>query len=132
MVDAGTYQDEISELSPLSIKNYERIFKIFKSSISDKDFYVYNILKTIEFPTIDGQYLDHYTPESKMALSIVSYKVYKDIQSWWIIYLLNKDKFDGAPFYVDGGVQLKFIRPEIRSQIYDDITKSTIYGGKHF
>jgi hypothetical protein len=132
MIEIGTYQNNIETLSPLDIEDYERIFKVFKSSIDDKDFYVYNIMKKIEFPSIDGQYLDYYTPESKTALSILSYKLYGDLKSWWIIYLLNKEKFNGAPFYVDGGVQLKYIKDEIRSLIYNDITNSTVYGGKHY
>lgn len=128
----GNYQNEIPSLSALQIQNYERIFKVFQQSVNDKDFYVYNILKRIDFPEIDSQYIEYYNVESKMALTILSYKIYEDIQSWWILYLLNKDKFEGAPFYVNGGTQIKYITDSVRTAIYQDITNSTVYGGRHY
>jgi hypothetical protein len=132
MIETGTYQNNISELPTLNIGNYENIFKIFEASINDKNFYIFNILKKIEFPDIDQEYLQYYTPESKTALTILSHKLYGDITSWWIIYLLNKDKFSGAPFYIDGGVQVKYIIDEYRVMIYTDIINGTIYGGRHY
>lgn len=128
----GLYRSDIPSLSSISIKDYERIFKIFQKSIDDKDFYIYNTLNKIEFPEIDSRYIGLYTPPSKMAMTIVSYKIYEDIKSWWIIYLLNKDKFVGAPFYVDGGVQLKYILDPFKSAIYDDITRSTVFSNRHY
>jgi len=132
MIETGKYQNEISTLDKLSIRDYERIFKVFKSSIDDKDFHTYNILKKIEFPEIDSQYLEFYTPQSKVALSILSYQIYGDMKSWWILYLLNKDKFTGAPFYLNGGIEVKYIKDPIRTLIYDDITNSTVFGGRHY
>jgi hypothetical protein len=131
-IDTGNYQNEVASLSSLSIRDYERIFKVFKQSTDDKEFYTYNILNKIEFPEIDGQYIQFYTPPSRMAMTILSYNIYGDIKSWWILYLLNKDKFTGAPFYVDGGVQIKYITDAIRVAIYQDITDSTIFGGRHY
>jgi len=128
----GQYQNEIPSLSALQIQNYERIFKVFQESVNNKDFYIYNILKRIDFPEIDSQYIEYYNVESKMALTILSYKIYEDIQSWWILYLLNKDKFEGAPFYVNGGTQIKYISDSVRTAIYTDITNSTVYGGRHY
>lgn len=132
MIDTGQYQNEIDTLPVLELKSYERIFKVFKESVSNKDFYTYNILKKIEFPEIDSKYIEHYTPNKRMALTILSNNIYGDIKSWWIIYLLNKDKFDGAPFYIDGGVQVKHITDSLRSAIYEDVTKATVFGGRHY
>lgn len=128
----GKYQNEIPSLSALKIQNYERIFKVFEQSVNEKNFYFYNILKRIDFPEIDSQYIEYYDVQSKLALTILSYKIYQDIESWWILYLLNKDKFVGAPFYVDGGTQIKYISDSVRTAIYTDITNSTVYGGRHF
>lgn len=132
MIDTGNYQNEITPLSALSNKDYERIFKVFQQSVDDKEFYTYNILKTISFPEIDGQYTEFYTPPSRMAMTTLSYNIYGDIKSWWILYLLNKDKFDGAPFFIDGGVQMKYITDSLRVMIYQDITDSTVFGGRHY
>jgi len=132
MIDLGNYQNDIASLSALSMRDYERIFKLFKQSNEDKDFYFYNILNKIDFPEIDGQYIEYYDVQTKMALTIASYNIYGDIKSWWILYLLNKDKFEGAPFYVNGGTQLKYITDSLRTAIYQDITQSTIFSGRHY
>lgn len=132
MIDTGEYRNDIEALSATGIREYERIFKVFKQSLDDKDFYTYNILKKIEFPEIDSKYIKFYSPPHKMALSIMSYNIYGDMSSWWIIYLMNREKFDRAPFTLDGGVQVKYIIDSVRTAIYTDITNATIFGGRHF
>lgn len=132
MIDTGQYQNDIATLPKLDMTDYERIFKIFQSSVNDKDFYTYNILKKIEFPEIDGKYLEYTDILNRIPLTILSYNIYNDMKSWWILYLLNKDKFDGAPFYLEGGTQIKYIKDSVRVSIYFDITKSTVYGGRHY
>lgn len=132
MDQLGFYQNDVSALASLDIKSYERIFKIFKASEEGKEFYFYNILKKIEFPELDDTIIEYYDVLARMPLSIVSYKVYGDMKSWWIIYLLNKDKFEGVPFWVEGGTQLKYIKDSVRSSIYLDITQSTVFGGRHY
>jgi hypothetical protein len=132
MIELGAYQNEVVGLSSLNIKDYERIFKVFKASVDDKEFYHYNILKKISFPVIDSEFIQYYKVKSRMPMTTISYNIYGDIKSWWILYLLNKDKFTGAPFYVDGGVQLAYISDSLRGLIYSDITQSTVFGGRHF
>ena len=132
MIDTGEYRNDIDALSAISIKEYERIFKVFKQSLDDKEFYTYNILKKIDFPVIDSSHIQFYSPPHKMALSIISWNIYKDMSSWWIIYLLNREKFDRAPFTLDGGVQVKYISNNLRTLIYADITNATVFGGRHF
>jgi hypothetical protein len=132
MIEKGLYQTEIPSLSSLDIEVYERIFKLFKKSVNEKDFYVYNLLSNLEFPKLDSRYIEYYSVQTRTPLTIVSYKIYEDIKSWWIIYLLNKDKFVGAPFYVESGTQLMYISDSFRSAIYNDITQSTIYSNRHF
>lgn len=132
MIDTGQYQNQVPSLSALNVKDYERIFKVFKASTDDKEFFYYNILKKIEFPVIDSQYISYYEVRSRMPMTTISYNIYGDIKSWWILYLLNKDKFTGAPFYVDGGTQLAYITDALRGIIYSDITQGTIFGGRHF
>ena len=132
MIETGNYQNEIPSLETLGQRDYERIFKIFQQSVDDKDFYVYNILKRIDFPDIDSHYIEYHDVLTKTAMTIVSYRIYGDIKSWWILYLLNKDQFKGAPFYVEGGTRLKFIKDSLRSSIYSDITQATVFSGRHY
>jgi hypothetical protein len=132
MDQKGQYQSEIDELDNLSIIDYERIFKLFIKSENDKDYYFYNILKKIEFPVLDEEYLGYYEVKSNTPLTKISYDIYDDIKSWWLIYLMNKDAFTGIPFVIKGGTTLKYILRQYRSQIYLDITKSTIFAGRHY
>jgi hypothetical protein len=132
MDQIGHYQDQIDALPSLDIKVYERIFKIFKDSIDSKEFYFYNILKKIEFPVLDEDVIGYENVLVRTPMTTLSHNIYGDIQSWWIIYLLNKEKFDTAPFWVEGGTKIKYILPSVISQIYTDITQSTIFNGRHF
>ena len=132
MISTGHYQNEIPSLSALGQKDYERIFKIFKQSVDDKEFYVYNLLKRIDFPEIDSQFIAYHEVSTRTAMTIVSYQIYEDIKSWWIIYLLNKEKFTGAPFFIEGGTQIKYIKDELRSAIYSDITQATVFSNRHY
>lgn len=132
MNDYGQYQNGIDSLSALGMIDYERIFKVFQASVNDKEFYYYNILKKIEFPEISSDFLQYYDVRSRMPMTTVSYEIYGNIKSWWILYLLNKDVFDGPPFYVDGGVQLKYITDDFVSLVMDDVTQSTVYANRHF
>lgn len=132
MIETGQYQNQIPSLSALPVIAYERIFKVFQASKENKDFYFYNILNKVEFPEIDARYIQFYDVLVNTPLTTVSYNIYGDIKSWWILYILNKDKFNGAPFLAEGGVQLKYITNELRSAIYQDITQSTVFGGRHY
>lgn len=132
MLDIGQYRNQIPEFNDLELNEYERIFKMFKLFSEEKQFYTYNMLKKIDFPKIDSEYIEYYNVLSRTAMTILSYKIYEDIKSWWILYLMNKDKFKGAPFYVEGGTQLAYIKPSVVGLIYLDITKSTIFSGRHY
>ena len=126
------YYNDIPDIKNIGLESYERIFKIFERSVNEKQFLSFNILKNINFPTVINDYTSSYVVPKKMSMTLISYKLYGDINSWWIIYLLNKDKFTGAPFYVEGGTTLIYLKDEIRSLVYSDITNSTIYDNRHF
>lgn len=132
MDQLGNYQNNIDDLESLDITDYERIFKIYTKNENDKDYYFYNILKKIDFPVLDEQYIGFYNVKSDMPLTKVSYDIYDDIKSWWIVYLLNKEEFVGIPFVVKGGTTLKYILREYRAEIYRDITQSTVFSGRHY
>lgn len=128
----GQYQDDISDLSNLELERYERIFKIYKQSNNGKDFYFYNILNKIEFPDdIDPDLLDSYNVGSRTALTTISHNIYENIESWWIIFLLNKGKLPNL-FYADAGTSLRYIKPDRLTLIYNQITRNLLYNGRHF
>jgi|TARA_R110001583_G_scaffold42377_1_gene134617 hypothetical protein len=129
----GKYQDDIEALRNLPLTRYERIFKLFTQGVGGKQFYFYNLLNKIEFPdNIQPQILDLYLVKSnREPLTTTSFNIYEDIDSWWIIYLLNKTVI-GNNFYAKGGQQLKYILPDQRGLIYQQITKSTVFKDRHF
>ena len=128
----GKYQDQVKGLPKLPLNRYERIFKVYTEGKDNKQFYFYNILNRMEFPTnIDSNLLDTHIVKSRQALTITSYDIYGDIFSWWIIYLLNKDII-GNSFFAEGGQQLKYILPSKRGLIYQQMTDATIFNNKHF
>ena len=122
----GKYQDEVPVLPGLPLNRYERIFKLFTEPNNGKEFYFYNILNKIEFPSnIDNSLLDTYIIKSKQALTTTSYEIYGDIHSWWIIYLLNKEII-GNSFFAEGGQELTFIKKNKRGLIYQQMTDVTL------
>jgi hypothetical protein len=128
----GLYQDDISSLPTLDITRYERIFKVHTASKEDKQFYFYNILNKIEFPdNLQYDLLELYTAKSDEPLTTSSYRLYGDIDSWWLIYLLNKSTI-GNSFFLKGGTQVQVIRSELRSMVYESITEATAFDNRHF
>jgi len=132
MEKIGKYQDDIQTLRILKISDYERIFKIYSETLDDKEFYYYNILSKIDMSDLDSEFLNYYNVKSRLPMTTVSYNIYGDMNMWWLLYILNKDLFTGPPFWINGGVQIKYLKPENLSLLYRDITKNTILGGRHF
>lgn len=128
----GEYQDDIPALSSLPIERYERIFKVHTANSNDKQFYFYNILNKIEFPNnLQADLLDLYIAKSNEPLTTTSFNIYGDIDSWWLIYLVNKETI-GKSFFLEGGTQVSFIKPEFRTLVYNNITEATVFDNRHF
>tara|TARA_R110002110_G_scaffold79911_4_gene208553 strand:- start:44 stop:457 length:414 start_codon:yes stop_codon:yes gene_type:complete len=130
----GKYQNEVLSLSALDLGMYENIFKVYTQAANDTDkqFYFYNILNKIQFPeNLGSNFFDLHTVTGRLPLTTVSYHIYDNINLWWVIYLNNLEILRNK-FYVDGGVQLKFIKPEFLGFIYTEMTNSTVFGNRHF
>ncbi len=121
----GKYQDQVKALPPLPLNRYERIFKVFTEGKSGKQFYFYNLLNKIELPSnINSALLDTYTVVGRQPFTTVSYDIYGDIHSWWILFLLNKDLMN-KKFFFTGGEQLTYIVPSKRALLYQQMTRAT-------
>lgn len=128
----GKYQDDLDNLPELPITRYERSLKVSTATTEGKEFYIYDILSKIEFPdNIQSDILGLYTAKADQPLTTASYNIYEDIDSWWLLYLLNKQVI-GTSFFVSGGTQLKYILPEFRDLVYNNITRATIFDNRHF
>jgi len=128
----GKYQNEVPSLSSVDFGRYENIFKVYTEPTDGKQFYFYNILNKIEFPkNLDSDFFDLHTVNGRLPLTTVSHQLYNTMHNWWILYLINLDVLRNK-FYVDGGVQLKFIKPPYLGVIFREITNSTVFGNRHF
>lgn len=129
----GKYQIDVDTLPPLSLTSYERIFKLYNVQKDNKEFLFYNILKKIEIPdTIDDELISYYNVRSNMALTIISHKIYGDMNLWWLIFLINSKTLKDNRFVVPGGTQLSYIKPEFLSTILSQISRITQNNGRHF
>jgi hypothetical protein len=129
----GEYQNNIDDLSSLDLEHYERIFKVYTANNNNKDFYFYSILKRITLPeNIDGTILSTYKTRGPKPLTIISHDIYRDIRLWWLIFLLNKKEIGKDIFVVPGSLELKYVKREFLSIVFAEITKLTIFNGRHY
>lgn len=129
----GYYRSELDDIDTLKMNHYDRIFKVYKYTLDNKDFNVYNMMKKLDFGDIDGEFVDSTEIVSDTPLPIIAYNLYSDIKLWWVVYLCNVEVFGGeAPFVVKGSTEIKYIKPEYITLIHDDITDQTIYDNRHY
>jgi len=129
----GYYRSELDDIQTLKMSNYDRIFKVYKYTIENKDFNVYNMMKKIDFGDIDGDFIENTEIVGDTPLTIIAYNLYSDIRLWWIIYLCNVDVFGGeAPFVVKSSSEIRYIKPEFITLVQEEITEQTIYDNRHY
>lgn len=80
-------QNQITELPRLRSENMENIFNIY----ADNDnFYFYNLLQTVVFPTnLPPNLFDSYIIGYQDTWPTISYKTLKTPNLWWLILLVN-------------------------------------------
>ena len=80
-------QNQIVELPRLRPENLENIFNIY----ADKnDFYFYNLLQTVVFPSnLPPNLFYSYTIGYQDTWPTISYKTLKSPNLWWLILLTN-------------------------------------------
>lgn len=131
MSDLGKYQSDIQQLPLLGIGDYERIFKVYSKTDNNKEFLYYNILSTINVDGLDPSFFTNYTTESDLPLTTLSWKMYGDIRSWWLIHIANREVFKYFPFIIKGGTQLRKFTSDALALIFEQITQQTQYSGRH-
>ena len=128
----GEYQNNVLSLSAVDFTRYENIFKVYTEPTNGKEFYFYNILNKIEFPqNLNSDFFELHTVTDRLPLTTVSYHLYDTIHNWWILYLTNLNVLRNK-FFVEGGTQLKFIKPEYLGFVFNQMTRSTVFGNRHY
>lgn len=112
----GQYRNSIAELNPIPGEAYENIFKMYKTG----DYYFYNILNTITFPTqINKDSYDKYIVQGDMLWTTLSYDVYGTINLWWLIALING--IDDPTQIAKAGTELKVLKTGLVGQLLQSI-----------
>tara|TARA_R100001163_G_C5047028_1_gene184237 strand:- start:550 stop:957 length:408 start_codon:yes stop_codon:yes gene_type:complete len=128
----GEYQNNVLSLSAVDFTRYENIFKVYTEPTNGKEFYFYNILNKIEFPqNLNSDFFELHTVTGRLPLTTVSHHLYDTIHNWWILYLTNLNVLRNK-FFVEGGTQLKFIKPEYLGFVFNQMTRSTVFGNRHY
>lgn len=82
------YQNEITELPRLTDERYENVFKVHQD---EDNRYYYNLLESVNFPdNLPPGFFTRYVVEPGDTFPLISYKLYKTINVWWVICLVNK------------------------------------------
>ena len=117
----GKYQQDIDTLPDLGDYKYENIFRLYK----DGSQYFYNILKNVTMPDILSQkYYYTYRVDRSLPYTALSYMMYKTIDLWWLICIVNK--IDDPTSFITPGTNIKIIRqsqvPVIINEINNQLT----------
>lgn len=120
MDPTGEYQKNISDMDYISDTRYENIFKVFLKSNK----YIYNILKSVH---IDVANLPNSTftvikTPVEIPFTTLSFNFYGTMDVWWLIYIVNKDKFKSPLPLIPGGTDLRMINVDRVRDIIDQIS----------
>lgn len=106
----------------ITSENYENIFNIF----TDKDeFYYYNLLKKVDFPTdLDPDIYDYYKTVPSETYPNIAYKAYKNVTLWWLICAANQ--IDNPIKQPEAGTILKIIKTRYVKNILAKIDRKSV------
>jgi len=105
---------------------YEQIFKLYKIvKDADNSYAFFNILNKVVVPTsLNSDLFGTIVLRSKLPWTTLAYKLYKDINLWWLIFITNSP--DNI-FYAEAGTEYKYILPQyldiVLNNISDQINK---------
>ena len=110
-INNGIKQNKISDASIAKIDDtrYENIFNVNTVEKNDKSFYFYNTLNKVSLPkNIDERFIDKLSLSYDTPWTTLAFKIYKDIDLWWLIVLANEVDYI---FMAKGGREYNFIKP---------------------
>ena len=113
---------QVTSIATFDKTRYEQIFKQYKLIKDENNNYsFFNILNKLIIPTkIKSYLLGIITLQSKVPWTTFAYKIYKDINLWWLIYLINSPK---NIFYAEAGIEYKYILPQYLNSVLKNITE---------
>ena len=115
-METGLYQNQIPSLDTLTDRFYENIFKLYK----DGPYHFYNILQQVTLPdNIDTAMYEVVDMPPQMPFTVLSHKVYGNINLWWLICLAND--IANPTQLLPPGTQIRVIKPHFVGDILTSI-----------
>jgi len=115
--------NQITNLPKIPSTRYENIFNVYTFTKEGKDFYFYNINNKIQIPVvIDSSYLDTIVLDRTLPWTTLAYKVYGDMNLWFILYIMNKQS-NTPSFTANIGDTLIYIKPEFISAVLSKLNE---------
>ena len=107
---------DIPEVPSTGEYDYEQIFNMYM----EDNYYVYNIIKTIKFPSnLDTDMFDYVRINGKIAWTQISFDIYGTIKLWWLLCTVNK--ILNPVLLPDPGMIIKAIKPTHISTVLTQI-----------
>lgn len=117
MPEFGKYQQDVDRLGSLEKYRYENIFKVYEQG--DKNFFYYNVLKTLKLPgELNEQLFDNVTYNGQMPITTLSYSLYGTTYLWWLIMIVNGIK---NPRKIESGRSLRVVKGKFLKPVLDSI-----------
>lgn len=112
-------QNEIQDLSKLSLENYENIFNVYQD---ENGMYYYNLLNSVQFPpNLPATLFNKYIVKPGDTWPFISYKTYKNPNLWWIIILANN--IQNPVFMPQSGTELLTPINDVVKEVLGQLTK---------
>ena len=120
METTGEYQKNIPDMEVMSDTKYENIFKVFLKN----DKYIYNILKTVHINVekLPNASFTVYKTPVELPWTVLSHNIYGTMDVWWLIYIINKDKFTSPLQLIPGGTSLRILNMNKIRDVIDQIS----------
>ena len=121
-INSGVKQNNLKDrgIPSLDPTLYENIFKVnVIKKDAESSYYFYNTLNSINIPEgINKEAYDEIPLRYDTPWTTLSYKLYKSIDLWWLLVLVNKPDYI---FMAKGGKDYKFIKPHYVNRIISKI-----------
>lgn len=103
---------------------YSEIFSRYKDQNGTV---FYNILKKIQLPKDKlSDLYEVYTVPYTMPWILLSYKVYKDINLYWVIQAANIENKSLNPMYAEVGTKLYIVKKAYINELLSELKESNI------
>lgn len=113
-------RSEILELPEIPSTCYENIFNVYTAEKGNNVYYYYNITNKVKLPTnLSEDVFVYYRITESLPWPLISYRIYNDINLWWVIMLSNNIR--NPLILIQPGTIIKTIKKEYINTILADI-----------